>query len=153
MTHRRSSGLVAGACVLLLIVLSGSAEAQRAALTGTLTAYRAGAVSDTLALRVTMQITPGWHIGAARPGRIGVPTDLKWQLPPGWRELASHWPAPTATLVGRDTVFEYRGALSVETIVVTAGPVHSGQVRALVSYGICREVCIPGRLELTYAVR
>lgn len=150
MTHRRSLYLGASASVLLLISLSGSAAAQRGTLTGTLTGHRTHPAGDTLALQITMQITPGWHIGAGKPGRVGVPTVLKWQFPPGWRVITSHWPTPTATIIGRDTVFEYRGVLRVETIAVTAGPDRPRQVRALVSYGICREVCIPGRLELAY---
>ena len=97
--------------------------------------------------------TPGWHIGAAQPGAIGVPTELTWRLPAGWRVLASRWPAQTSAVVGRDTVFEYRGPFAIETTLVTDGPQHSGPIQVVVSYGICRDVCLPGRLTLTYDVR
>ena len=98
-------------------------------------------------------MTPGWHIGAKKPGVTGVPTELRWRLPAGWRVLESHWPAPTPAVAGRDTVFEYRGPFAIETTLVSDGPRRSGQIEAVMSYGICREVCMPGRLTLAYEVR
>ena len=142
-----------GAVVLLVAGLSGSAAAQRGSLTATLAGHRKTPASDTLALRISVAMTPGWHIGAARPGSSGLPTELTWRLPPGWRLVATRWPAPTATVVGRDSVFEYRGPFTIETTIAMDGPRRSGPIQAVVSYGICREVCIPGRLTLTYDVR
>lgn len=143
------------ACASLLLVaaLGGRATAQRGSLTATLTGHRKA--SDTLALRIAVQMTPGWHIGAPRPGASGLPTELTWRLPPGWRVVASRWPTPASTpsLGGRDTVFEYRGPFAIETTLVADGRPRSGTIEALVVYGLCRDVCIPGRLTLTYAVR
>lgn len=142
-----------GAAVLLVVGISGSAAAQRGSLTATLAGHRETPASDTLALRISVAMTPGWHIGAARPEPSGLPTELTWRLPPGWQLVASRWPAPTPTVVGRDSVFEYRGPFTIETTIVMNGPRRSGPIEVVVSYGICREVCIPGRLTLTYDVR
>ena len=54
---------------------------------------------------------------------------------------------------GRGTAFEYHGPFAIETTLVADGRPRSGTIEALVSYGLCRDVCIPGRLTLTYAVR
>lgn len=143
----------AGAALFLVAAVSGRAAAQRGAVTATLSGHRATPASDTVALRIAMQMTPGWHIGAARPGATGLPTGLTWQLPAGWRVLASRWPAPTSAVVGRDTVFEYRGPFTIETTLVTNGLQRSGPIQVVVTYGICRDVCIPGRLTLSYDVR
>lgn len=153
MLRIRSFTRGAGAALLLVASVSGRADAQRGSLSATLTGQRTTPTSDTLALRIAVQMTPGWHIGAVRPGSSGVPTQLTWGLPAGWRLLGSRWPAPTSTVVGRDTVFEYRGPFAIETTIVTTGGRHSGEVQAVVSYGICRDVCIPGRLTLTYEAR
>ena len=153
MFRRRSFTRGAGAALLLVAAVSGRAAAQRGSLTATLSGHRTTPTSDTLALRIAVQMTPGWHIGAAQPGAIGVPTELTWRLPAGWRVLASRWPAPTSAVVGRDTVFEYRGPFAIEATLVTDGPQHSGPIQVVVSYGICRDVCLPGRLTLTYDVR
>lgn len=144
---------VRGACASFLLVaaLSGRAAAQRGSLSATLAGHHR--TSDTLALRIDVQMTPGWHIGAPRPGASGLPTELTWQLPSGWRVVASRWPEPASTATGRGTAFEYSGPFSIETTLVADGRPRSGTIEALVSYGLCRDVCIPGRLTLTYAVR
>ena len=139
--------------MLLVAALSGPAAAQRGSLTATLAGRRTTPTSDTLTLRIVARMTPGWHVGAAKPGKSGVPTEVKWRLPAGWRILRSRWSPPTPAVVGRDTVFEYRGPFAIETVVVTPGRRRSGEVQALLTYGICKNVCIPGRLTLTYHVR
>jgi DsbC/DsbD-like thiol-disulfide interchange protein len=143
----------AGAAMFLVAALGGSAAAQRASLKATIAGRRTTPASDTLTLLITARMTPGWKVGAAKPGKSGVPTELRWRLPDGWRVLASRWTPPTPAVVGRDTVFEYHGPFAIETRLVTGGARRSGPVRALISYGICRDVCIPGRLTLTYHVR
>jgi len=139
--------------VLLLAALSGRAIAQRGSLTATLTGYRTTAASDTVALRNDAQMTPGWHIGAEQPGVSGVPTKLTWQLPSGWRIVATRWSASTPTIVRGDTAFEYSGPFAIHATLVTQGRRRSGPIQAVVTYGICRDVCIPGRLTLKHEVR
>jgi len=139
--------------VLLLAAASTTAAAQRGSLSATMVAHRTSPTSDTVTLHIAVRMTPGWHIGAARPGVIGVPTELTWRLPAEWRLISSQWPLPTPAVVGRDTVFEYGAPFALDTKLVTEGPHRSGPVQAVIAYGICREVCIPGRLTLTYDVR
>ena len=153
MVRMRSLARNAGAAVLLVAALSGRAAAQRGMLNATLTGRRTSPSSDTVALRIAVQMTPGWHIGAAKPGKFGVPTVLTWGLPAGWRVLAERWAAPTRSVVGRDTVFEYRGPFTIDATLVTQGGKRSGPVEAVVAYGICRDVCMPGQLTVTYVVR
>jgi DsbC/DsbD-like thiol-disulfide interchange protein len=153
MTRTRSYACCAVAAVLLVAAVSTRAAAQRGSLSATITGHRMTPASDTLALRIAVQMTPGWHIGAEKPGVSGVPTALTWRLSVGWRVLRSQWPAPTPALVGRDTAFEYRGPFAIATALVTSGPRRSGPIEAVLSYGICREVCMPGQLTLAYEVR
>lgn len=141
------------AVVLLLTAVSATAAAQRGSLSATISARRTSPTNDTVTLHIAVRMTPGWHIGAAQPGTIGVPTELTWRLPVGWRLVSSQWPLPVSAVVGRDTVFEYRAPFAVDTKLVTEGPHRSGPVQAVIAYGICREVCVPGRLTLEYVVR
>ena len=139
--------------MVLVAALGTPADAQRGSLTARMAGRRTTPASDTVRLRITARMTPGWHVGAEKPGRSGVPTELTWRLPAGWRIVGSRWTPPTPAVVGRDTVFEYRSPFAIETTVVTAGRRRSGEVQALLTYGICKDVCIPGRLTLTYDVR
>ena len=139
--------------LLLVAALGARADAQRGVLTARIAGYRAAAASDTVALRIVTRMTPGWHVGAEKPGKAGVPTKVAWRLPTGWRVLSTRWTPPTPAVVGRDTVLEYRGPFAIETTILTRGARRSGEVQALLTYGICKDVCIPGRLALKYYVR
>lgn len=143
----------AGMAALLVTAMSGRAIAQRGSLTATLAGGRTTPTSDTVALRIAVRMTPGWHVGAEQPGKSGVPTRVTWQLPAGWRVVATRWSPPTSALAGRDTVFEYAGPFVIETTFVTEGRRRSGTVQALVTYGLCKDVCMPGRLTLKHEVR
>ena len=147
---RRISPVVA---LSLLLVARPVGAVQRGSLAASLTGYRTAPTSDTVALRIAVRMTPGWHIGAEKPGSSGVPTTLTWQLPAGWRVVATRWPAPTPAVVGRDTVFEYARPFAIEATLVTQARRRSGPIQALVTYGLCKDMCIPGRLTLKQYVR
>ena len=136
-----------------MMAVSGKSAAQHGEVTATLAEHRIAAKKDTLVLDIAVRMTAGWHIGAVQPGVVGVPTELNWRLPASWRVLSSHWPTSTASVVGRDTSFEYRGPFTIKTTLVGDGSRTPGRIHVVLSYGICREVCIPGRIKLTYDVR
>lgn len=138
---------------VLLLAAIQNAQAQYGELTATLTGRRSSSLSDTITLDIAVEFTPGWRIGAAKPGKIGLPTELNWQLPLGWRILSSRWPSPTSSIVGRDTVYEYREAFVIGTTVLVGGRERSGPIQVTLSYAICKDVCIPGRRTLRYEVR
>ena len=146
---RLSSSFVAA----LLLTAFGNAKAQNGELTATLTGLRPTSTSDTIALEIAVDFTTGWHIGAVKPGKIGLPTELTWRLPPGWRVLSTRWPPPAFNIVGRDTVYEYREAFVIAATVLRSATPRSGPIQATLSYGICRDLCIPGRRLLRYDVR
>ena len=39
-------------------------------------------------------MAPGWHTYWKFPGDAGIPTELKWKLPPGWKVGEIQWPIP-----------------------------------------------------------
>lgn len=41
-----------------------------------------------------LQIQEGWHIYWKNPGRMGLPMEIEWQLPEGWRIGQIDWSAP-----------------------------------------------------------
>ena len=152
MVRLRSSYRSACFVALLLVGVSRQIAAQRGTLTATFRGQLKRPSGDTLVVQMAVGMTPGWHIGAEHPGMVGVPTALSWRLPSGWRVLSSRWPAPKAVILGRDTVFQYDRPFIIESFLSRSGS-SSGRIQAIVSYGICREVCIPGRLAVTYEVR
>jgi len=116
--------------------------------TGSLERVRGAHGDSAIEIRVALAMTAGWHIGARRPGVVGIPTTLEWQLPKGWSVANEMWPAPEAAPVGRDSAFTYSGRFSVHASLVGPRATASEPIQVVVSYGICREMCIPGQVAL-----
>src|SRR5207245_4868465 len=45
-----------------------------------------------------LQMAPGWHTYWKFSGDAGLPTELKWKLPPGWKTGEIQWPIPLKTI-------------------------------------------------------
>src|SRR5262245_42182448 len=41
-----------------------------------------------------LRMAPGWHTYWKFSGDAGLPTELKWKLPPGWKIREIQWPIP-----------------------------------------------------------
>jgi DsbC/DsbD-like thiol-disulfide interchange protein len=135
------------AAVALAVSTPGSA--QQPEFRATLEQVRGAETDSSISLRVAIRVTPGWHIGAPRPGAIGVPTTLDWQLPRGWTLISENWPAPRREAIGRDSAFTYSGSLNVEAAMRKGEG--RGPIEVDLSYGICsKDLCIPGRKTLRY---
>ena len=44
-----------------------------------------------------LRIAPGWHMYWKFPGDAGLPTEIKWNLPVGWKAGEIQWPIPLKT--------------------------------------------------------
>src|SRR5579862_3187664 len=49
----------------------------------------------------------GWHVYWQNPGDSGLSPKIKWDLPPGFKVGAIHWPYPQRINVGPLTNFGY----------------------------------------------
>src|ERR1051325_6455565 len=45
-----------------------------------------------------LRMAPGWHTYWQFSGDAGLPTELKWKLPPGWKIDDIQWPIPLKTV-------------------------------------------------------
>ena len=45
-----------------------------------------------------LRMAPGWHTYWKFSGDAGLPTELKWKLPPGWKVGDIQWPIPLKTI-------------------------------------------------------
>src|SRR5205809_7417883 len=45
-----------------------------------------------------LRMAPGWHTYWKFSGDAGLPTELKWKLPPGWNVGDIQWPIPLKTI-------------------------------------------------------
>src|SRR5580692_666349 len=103
-------------------------------------------------LGLRFELEPGWHIYWLNPGDSGEPPRITWQFPEGLTPGPIEWPAPER--LGTSSIVDFGYGDRVMLIVpvrVTAGlpagePARLGaQVKVLV----CREMCIPGKAQLS----
>src|SRR5258706_872352 len=106
-------------------------------------------------LGLHFQLERGWHIYWVNPGDSGEPPRVTWQLPPGLSPGMIEWPAPRRLGTSSIVDFGYEDAV---TLIV---PVHAqGSLAAqpLANLGVeirllvCREVCIPGKTQLSLSL-
>jgi DsbC/DsbD-like thiol-disulfide interchange protein len=103
-------------------------------------------------LGLHFQLEKGWHIYWVNPGDSGEPPRVTWQLPEGFTPGPMEWPTPQRLSHSSIADFGYEDA------VMLMAPIHSPThlaVREPARFGaevkvlICREICIPGKAQLT----
>lgn len=110
---------------------------------------------QTFRVGVLFLIEPHWHTYWRNGGDAGLATDIRWELPEGFRVGALQWPVPMPLTVGGVTSYGYEEWV-LHWAEVTAPEVLAGpEVRlgAQVSWLECKEACIPGEARLERTVR
>jgi DsbC/DsbD-like thiol-disulfide interchange protein len=106
----------------------------------------------TVSLGLRFQLEKGWHIYWINPGDSGEPPRVKWQLPAGLTVGAMEWPAPRR--LGTSSVVDFGYEDSVTLIVPLRAEAslpaqQPAQLAADVKVLVCREMCIPGKAQLS----
>ena len=108
-----------------------------------------------LQLALRLKHDPHWHTYWQVPGDSGLPTQVKWTLPPGWRASPLAWPVPKRLPVGPLMNFGYEGEVLLLAELAPPADLKPGGVAyvdARVDWLICKEVCIPGGVDLKLIV-
>ena len=141
--------------LIALLVCAGSAQASGAPIPhGTvelISENQSIAIGHPFYLGLHFQLEKGWHIYWVNPGDSGEPPRVTWQLPTGLSAV-SEWPAPRR--IGTSSVVDF-GYQDAVTLIV---PVHAetslaaqplARLRAEIKVLVCREMCIPGKTQLS----
>ena len=99
-------------------------------------------------VRLTLHIREGWHIGAPDLRSGGLPTRIAWELPNGWSVAGEQWPQTERLPVAGDTISTLSGAVDIDAVLVHDAATTSGPITAVVTYGACKNICVPGKLTL-----
>jgi len=115
------------------------------------------AEGGTVWLALRQSIAPGWHTYWQNPGDSGEPTDIEWDLPPGFVAGDIRWQPPERQPYGPLVNFGYEHEnIMLIPLEVPAGLRTGSQVpiRAHVFWLVCAEVCIPedGPVELSLPI-
>jgi len=124
----------------------------RATLVAAADAVRPG---DRIVLGVHQKISPGWHTYWINPGDTGKATRIHWSLPPAAAASDIQWPTPQRFQLGPITNFGYAGDVTLLAEVDVPINLQVGDrfaVRANVDWLVCRESCIPQKVELALSL-
>jgi len=101
---------------------------------------------------LNFHLDKGWHIYWVNPGDSGQPPRVEWHLPEGLSSGEIDWPAPrrlgTSTIV--DFGYEDAVMLLVPVRASSTLPTNQAvQLGAQLRVLICREICIPGKAQIS----
>ena len=103
-------------------------------------------------LGLHFQLEKGWHIYWVNPGDSGEPPRVTWQLPAGLTPGPIEWPTPRR--LGTSSIVDF----GYEDAVMLLVPMHAeaslaaqplARLGAEVRVLVCRELCIPGKAQLS----
>uniref|UniRef100_UPI0003954EA6 protein-disulfide reductase DsbD domain-containing protein n=1 Tax=Comamonas sp. B-9 TaxID=1055192 RepID=UPI0003954EA6 len=109
----------------------------------------------SIELGLLLDHQPDWHTYWTNPGDSGLPTQLQWQLPPGWDAGEIAWPTPHPIRVGTLVNYGYEGQVLLPVTVQIpshfSADARDVTVRLHANWLICRVECIPeeGQFSLT----
>jgi thiol:disulfide interchange protein len=94
-----------------------------------------------------LRMAPGWHTYWAFSGDAGLPTELKWKLPSGWKVGEIQWPIPLKTTDPGDIeTYGYENEVLLMQEITPAQKVDDSTVKlsAEANWLVCEKICIPG---------
>ncbi len=158
--HRRFTGsatlpLLRNALAAVLLLLAGLAAAgpagaaegawasQEMTRARLLAAADAVGEAETLAFGLQIELEPHWKTYWRSPGDAGIPPTVDWSESRNVAAVEFLWPAPIRfTLFGLDT-FGYQDEVVFPLVVTPERPGEPVELRGLLTYMVCEEICIP----------
>jgi len=139
-----------GAVSALLLTAAAASAQVAASLVAADAAVRPG-TPFTVAVHLVHQ--PHWHTYWVNPG-TGLPTEVTWSLPPGWKAGEIQWPAPNVLLDTRGNVIGngYEGDLLLPVTLTPPKDLAAGTpvvLNAKVDWLMCQDECVPGSAKVS----
>jgi DsbC/DsbD-like thiol-disulfide interchange protein/cytochrome c biogenesis protein CcdA len=109
-----------------------------------------------ITIGLQLQTVPGWHTYWQYPGDAGLATNIKWTLPPGFTAGSIQWPLPElTTLPGDIATYDYPGDVLLPVTIQVPANLQPGQIvqiNAHASWLVCRELCLPGKADISISL-
>ncbi len=101
----------------------------------------------TFTAGLLLRITPGWHTYWKFSGDAGLPIELKWKLPPGWKTGVVHWPIPLKfDDPGDIKTYGYHDEVLLMQEITPPAAITEEKVKLMAdaNWLVCEKICIPG---------
>ena len=100
---------------------------------------------ESIRIGLEQTIYPDWHVYWKNPGDSGTPTEINWELPPGFSVTELEWPVAKKIPYGPLTNYGYEEQVTLLqnlTLPDTLGSVPFA-LKAKISLLVCHDICIP----------
>lgn len=98
-----------------------------------------------------LRMAPGWHTYWKFSGDAGLPTEVKWKLPAGWKIGEIQWPIPLKTIDPGDIqTYGYVDEVLLMQEITPPAKLDSSSAKlsADANWLVCEKICIPGGATL-----
>src|SRR5438270_3977296 len=96
---------------------------------------------------VLLRMAPGWHTYWKYSGDAGLPSEIKWSLPSGWKVGEIQWPLPLKTNDPGDIqTYGYQDEVMLIQEITPPDKIDNSPVKlsAKADWLVCERICIPG---------
>ena len=103
-------------------------------------------------LGLHFKIESGWHLYWRYPGDSGLPPRVAWELPDGVVAGELQWPAPERHAYGPIMNYGYEDEVLLPFVIEASESltgVEQLKVAALVRWLVCKDVCVPGKSNVS----
>ncbi len=144
--------------LVVLLAVAGLAALQAAPVSAPhltvelLTPTPAISAADPFEAGLYFKLDKGWHVYWLNAGDSGLSPTIKWTLPPGISVGPIQYPTPKRLPLGPYMDFGYENEVLFPIAMKAKASLKPGQretIAAKVDWLVCREVCIPGKANLT----
>ena len=106
---------------------------------------------EPIMVGVLLRMAPHWHTYWKFPGDAGLPTEIKWDLPPDWKVGEIQWPIPLKLKEPGDIhVYGYHDEVLLMQELTPPASLTGATVKlsAQANWLVCEKICIPGGAKL-----
>ena len=98
-----------------------------------------------------LQPDAGWHTYWRNPGDSGLPSEINWQLPEGWRVSQLHWPIPELISTPPFATHAYHGEVLLLAQITPPAVIAEDQVTLAgqSAWLVCKQLCLRETADLT----
>jgi thiol:disulfide interchange protein DsbD len=91
-----------------------------------------------------MSLPRGWHNYYSNPGESGMPTTIKWSLPPGFTASPIRWPVPKRVVIDTINNYVYEGDEWLLTTITPPKGLNPGPIAigAKAEWLLCQVACV-----------
>ncbi len=98
-----------------------------------------------------LKMAHGWHTYWQFAGDAGIPTEVKWNLPAGWKAGPIQWPIPLKLDEPGDIqIFGYHDEVLLMMQLMPSDKIAGSSVHlaAATNWLVCEKICIPGNADV-----